>query len=110
MNVNVLAQDSRQIEVLAEGSADRDGAVLLRARQDKEATYPELTFSGRCKLVVLAMGTGGRWSEEAADPADVGTRQSARRTSVHAVLCGPPSRLPWWNTPLLAELFERDPR
>ena len=93
MNVNVPAQDSRQIEVLAQdlpcsggmqlavditlrsavscaGEAhprvvDHDGAVLLQARQDKEATYPELASSGRCKLLVLAMETGGRRSEEA---------------------------------------------
>ena len=46
-------------------SADHDGAVLLQARQDKEATHPELASSGRCKLVMLTMETGGRWSEEA---------------------------------------------
>ena len=31
---------------------------------DKETTYPELVRSGRCRLVVLAMEMGGRWSEE----------------------------------------------
>ena len=46
-------------------AADKDGAVLLQARRDKETTYPELASSGRCKLVVLAIETGGRWSEEA---------------------------------------------
>ena len=36
-----------------------------QARHDKESTYPEIATSGRCKLVVLAIETGGRWSEEA---------------------------------------------
>ena len=46
-------------------AADVDGAVLLTARRDKEATYPELATSTRCRLVVVAIETGGRWSEEA---------------------------------------------
>ena len=46
-------------------SAAVDGA-LARARQRKEATYPELRF-GRCCLVVLACEVGGRWSEECQD-------------------------------------------
>ena len=46
-------------------AADVDGAVLLTARRDKEATYPELATSTRCRLVVVAIETGGRRSEEA---------------------------------------------
>ena len=116
MNVDVPAQDSRQIEVLAQGlpchggmqlavditlrsavscteeahrhAADCDGAVLWQARQDKEATHPELASSGRCKLVVLAIETGGRWSEEAAQILQMLAHSSTRRTSIHAVLCG----------------------
>ena len=42
-------------------AADVDGAVLLTARRDKEATYPELATSTRCRLVVVAIETGGRW-------------------------------------------------
>ena len=45
-------------------AADVNGAVLQQARRDKETTYPELVRSGRCRLVVLAMETGGRLSEE----------------------------------------------
>ena len=45
-------------------AAEYDGVVLQQAR-DKETTYPELVASRRCKLVVLAIETGGRWSEEA---------------------------------------------
>ena len=49
------------------GAADVDGATLTQARRDKEATYPELVGSNRCRLVVVALETGGRWSEEAVD-------------------------------------------
>ena len=95
MNVGVLASDGRRIEVLAQdlscfggaqfvvditlrsaltragepqrNAADKDGAVLISARRDKEAKYPELATSRRCKLVVVGIETGGRWSEEAVD-------------------------------------------
>ena len=94
MNVGVRATDDRKIEVLAQDlpcfggaqlaidvtlrsavgrngearphAAEVDGAVLLQARTDKEIRYPELT-TGRCRLVVVAIETGGRWSEEAVD-------------------------------------------
>ena len=92
MNVGVRASDERRIEVLAQdfpcfgvaqlaiditlrgvlsssgephsNAADVDGAVLARARADKEATYPEL-LTVTCRLVVMAIETGGRWSSEA---------------------------------------------
>ena len=48
-------------------AADVDGAVLVEARTDKETAYPELAASGRCRLVVIAIETNGRWSEEAVD-------------------------------------------
>ena len=89
MNVNVGGTDERRIEVLAQdlpcfggvnitlrcvlscvgerhpNTADVDGAALMVAREDKERIYPELTTSGRCRLVVVAIETGGRWSTEA---------------------------------------------
>ena len=37
------------------------------ARSDKECKYLELVHSGRCRLVVLALETGGRFSDETAD-------------------------------------------
>ena len=43
--------------------ADEDGALVLQVRRDKEATHLELASSGRCRLIVLASGTGGWWSE-----------------------------------------------
>ena len=92
MNVGVASTDDRNIEVLAQDlpcyggaqlaidvtlrsalgrngeaqphAAKVDGAVLLKARTDKEMRYPEL-MTGRCRLVVVAIETGGRWSDEA---------------------------------------------
>ena len=51
-------------------TAEVDGVVLLRARQDKERTYPELIGTGRCMLVVVAIETGGRWSDESVGSSD----------------------------------------
>ena len=93
MNVAVRADDMRSIEVLASGlplyrgaqlavditlrcaltaasqacanAATVNGAVCTRARADKEAKYTELVDGDRCRLVVVALETGGRWSEEA---------------------------------------------
>ena len=93
MNVHVPAQDERAIEVLANGlplhhggqlavditlrsaltaqgracpnASQVNGTVLARAREDKEAKYHELLSSERCRLVVVALETGGRWSSEA---------------------------------------------
>ena len=41
------------------------GAALQDARKSKERAYPELRRSRRCRLVVLAIEVGGRWSHEA---------------------------------------------
>ena len=49
------------------GAAEEDGAVLVHARREEEATKPELLTSKRCRLVVVAIETGGGWSDEAAD-------------------------------------------
>ena len=42
------------------------GAALQDARRSKERTYPDPLNNQRCRLVVLAIEVGGRWSEEAA--------------------------------------------
>ncbi len=94
MNLNRISQrDARQIEVVANGlplyggaqlavdatlvspvrrdgtaqpnAATEDGAQLTQARGRKERKYRELLASRRCRLVVLAVEVGGRWSEEA---------------------------------------------
>ena len=91
LNTSIPTSDERQIEVVASGlpvfggqqlaiditvrsvvkrdgaaraSTDRrDGVTADRARDDKEPKYPELLGS-RCKLVVLAIELGGRFSTE----------------------------------------------
>ena len=40
---------------------------MTQTRRDKEMKYPELLTGGRCRLVVVAIETGGRWSNEAVD-------------------------------------------
>ena len=45
---------------------DFTAAALADARRAKERAYPELLRGGRCKLVVVALEVGGRWSTEAA--------------------------------------------
>ena len=47
------------------GAATTDGVQLQRARRRKETKYYELLQSRRCRLVVLTLEVGGRWSEEA---------------------------------------------
>ncbi len=39
-----------------------DRAIAEAARADKEAKYPELTSGTRCRLIGLAIETGGRFS------------------------------------------------
>ena len=93
MNIDVPATDERAIEVLASGlelnhgaqlavditvrsavtacgrarpnAAAVDGAVLEEARHQKEVKYAELCAGDRCRLVVVGIETGGRWSPEA---------------------------------------------
>ena len=92
LNVATEPNDRRQLEVIASGlpvlggsqlaidvtlrsplqcngepraQADWcDGATAEAARADKEAKYPELATGARCRLVVLALETGGRFSRE----------------------------------------------
>ena len=95
MNACVPANDERAIEVLATGlllhhgaqlavditlrsaltacgcarpnAAHTNGAVATAARHDKERKCHELLTSERCQLVVVAVETGGRWSDEATE-------------------------------------------
>ena len=90
---NIQRQDDRRIEVIANGlplwggvqlaidttlvspltraSEPRSragryaGAAVQDATRAKERTYPALLQTRRCKLVVLAIEVGGRWSQEA---------------------------------------------
>ena len=101
-----------------------DGAVLAVARRDKERMYHELLVSERCRLVVVAMETGGRWSKEATDfissLAEAKAREAApilrgsaffgwrkRWTRMLAVSCRSYSKLPAvWLKPKLGRLHQ----
>ena len=44
------------------GADTEPGLALTQAEERKSRTYPEFGQQGRCKLVVLALEVGGRWS------------------------------------------------
>ena len=101
-NVVVGTLDDRRIEVIANGlpmwsgaqlpvdttlvspltaaarPRGRPGAALAAARRAKERAYPELTRATRCRLVVLGLEVGGRWSSEAATFVRLLARAKAR--------------------------------
>ena len=106
LNLVVQRQDERRIEVIANGlplwsgaqlavdttlvsaldsagqarrhQRSTAGAALRIARKAKERTYPELLRSERCRLVVLGIELGGRWSTEAAQFIRLLARSRAR--------------------------------
>ncbi|OLP76386.1 hypothetical protein AK812_SmicGene43688 [Symbiodinium microadriaticum] len=106
LNLVVQRQDERRIEVIANGlplwsgaqlavdttlvsaldsagqarrhQRSTAGAALRIARKAKERTYPELLRSARCRLVVLGIELGGRWSTEAAQFIRLLARSRAR--------------------------------
>ena len=64
-----VAPASQDTTIAAHRRSRRDPArpvALLEARRRKEATYPELLASARCRLVVIGVEVGGRWGSEAA--------------------------------------------
>ena len=95
LNIAVSSRDERRLEVIASGlpafggaqlavdvtlrsSLGRvgwprggshwcDGVTAEAARADKERKYSEFLRGNRCRLVVLALETGGRFSQETAD-------------------------------------------
>ena len=44
------------------GADTEPGLAFTQAEERKSRTYPEFGQQGRCKLVVLALEVGGRWS------------------------------------------------
>ncbi|OLQ06448.1 hypothetical protein AK812_SmicGene10260 [Symbiodinium microadriaticum] len=58
------------------------GAALAEARRAKERTYPEFADARRCRLVVLGLEVGGRWSAEAAGFIRLLARARARSAAV----------------------------
>ena len=79
------------------------GAALRIARRAKERTYPEMLGSPRCRLVVLAVELGGRFSQEAAQflrllarsrPGSSSATPSSSGCCLHAPMVCPPCRQP----------------
>ena len=66
-----LAVDTTLVSPLTRSGEPRSrggtyaGAALQDARRSKGRTYPELLHNRRCRLVVLGIEVGGRWSNEA---------------------------------------------
>ena len=66
-----LAVDTTLVSPLTRSGEPRSrggtyaGAALQDARRNKERAYPELRHNRRCRLVVLGIEVGGRWSNEA---------------------------------------------
>ena len=110
MYVVVPTNDERSIEVLASGlpmhhvavdttlratfaeglpqpnAAHTNGAVLIRARTDKQTKYAELVAGNLFFFVVIALETGGRWSAEAFELVDM--MAGARAQEVLPILPG----------------------
>ena len=76
------------------------------ARRRKEAKYRELLHSRRCRLVVLAIEVGGRWSEEALDFVRLLAKSKAR---AYPPILRKSAQLAWANrwTGLLAVAAHR---
>ena len=68
-----LAVDTALVSPLTRSGEPRSrggtyaGAALQDARRNKERTYPELLQNRICRLVVLGIEVGGRWSNEASN-------------------------------------------
>ena len=83
-NGQQLALDATLVAPLTRAGLPRsrawreDGVALEAARKRKKDRYPELLQASRCRLVVLAHETGGRWSEEAFGFVDQLARAAAR--------------------------------
>ena len=93
LNIDAAPGDGRRLEVVANGlplwggaqiavdttlvspvqrdglprprAAEVDGVALQAAELKKRTTYRDVVSSRRCRLVVMALEVGGRWSEEA---------------------------------------------
>ena len=65
----------------AHTGATTNGAALQSARHLKEANYSELLEGDRCRLVVIGVETGGRFSQEAVEFVDALAAARARDSS-----------------------------
>ena len=73
------------------GSARVDGNVCEGARADKETKYAELLAGDRCRFVVVAVETGGKWSSEAIQFVESLASSRAREGATHTGEAGQPS-------------------
>ena len=60
------------------GGATTNGAALQSARQEKQAKYREPLDGHRSGLIVVGVGTGGRFGQEVVDFVDSLTAAKAR--------------------------------
>ena len=72
-------------------------ATLHTARQNKQRTDPELLASARCRLVVLGMEVGGRWSQESADFPRLLAQHKARAVPAPSQQTTTTSRISRWS-------------
>ena len=89
------------------------GTALTETRRRKERTYPEFMRSRRCRLVVLGIETGGKWSEEAASFVKLLARakaRQARRLLQHSVAAALINRYGPVDPCCLASLCRQPPR
>ena len=59
------------------------GQHITEVRKRKERAYPELVHTGRCRLIVLGVEVGGRFSNEAANFVRSLAHARARSAPVH---------------------------
>ena len=71
-------------------AATVNGAALSQARRDKEAKNAELVASERCRLVAVAMETGGRFvmRETCLDPSFFLKKSQSSERSCNRVVAG----------------------
>ena len=98
-----LAVDTTLVSPLTSSSQPRrrqgvfTGAALAQARRSKERTYPELVNAQRCRLIVLAIEIGGRFSSEAATFLRLLARARARAAPATLQQTAAPALVSRWS-------------
>ena len=68
MAIDATLRSALTCEGAAHARADEhNGAVLADAKREKCNIYPELVSNPRCRLVVVGVETGGRFSEDTSE-------------------------------------------
>ena len=98
-----LAVDTTLVSPLTSSSQPRrrqgvfTGAALAQARRSKERTYPELVNAQRCRLIVLAIEIGGRFSSVAATFLRLLARARARAAPATLQQTAAPALVSRWS-------------